>query len=182
MHCVFVCGDLPFQYVDDYFAQLGAERFRPVRNEALRHVDLYRYDNAWERDAADALPAFFTLEPLPDAAPRPGTQVLDFRRAADFAAVYLPGSANLPLAALRDGAELWRELDGLFADADADASGLVARLRAAQQVLTLCYDGDCARVANSVLRARGGFAALAHLALPRAPASQPSSPVVSVEA
>lgn len=31
--CVFMCCDLPFQYLDEYFDKLGPDKFRPVRNE-----------------------------------------------------------------------------------------------------------------------------------------------------
>ena len=59
-----------------------------------------------------------------------------------------------------------------------------------KRVLTMCYDGDSARVANSVLRAkgvnsdsiRGGYGALATVRLPDAGSAQQSTQVVSVEA
>lgn len=143
---------------------------------------------------------------------KPNTQILDFRRAIDFDAFHLPHSVNFPLQVLKDGAtrgspfadpvgdctmleELWLELEKLFTVKDKDgrrnpsAEALMAILRG-KRVLTMCYDGDSARVANSVLRAkgvdsesvRGGFAALAKLHLPHTGSSQQSSRVVSVEA
>lgn len=33
IHCVFLCCDLPYQYVDEYFDKLGEEHFRPIVNE-----------------------------------------------------------------------------------------------------------------------------------------------------
>ncbi|KAJ9217559.1 hypothetical protein DTO166G4_741 [Paecilomyces variotii] len=48
IHCVFLCCDLPYQYVDEYFDKLGEEHFRPIVNENLVGVDKYRYDEAWE--------------------------------------------------------------------------------------------------------------------------------------
>ncbi|KAL1870381.1 hypothetical protein Plec18167_007515 [Paecilomyces lecythidis] len=48
IHCVFLCCDLPYQYVDEYFDKLGEEHFRPIVNENLVGVDNYRYDEAWE--------------------------------------------------------------------------------------------------------------------------------------
>ncbi|KAM4066221.1 pyridoxal-phosphate dependent enzyme [Hirsutella rhossiliensis] len=230
INCVFMCCDLPFQYLNEYFDKLGPEKFRPVRNERLRHVDLYRYDDAWEREAMDALSTFFTLHPTNsrDTAlclagncvdelervlvAKPNTQILDFRRAADFNAFHLPNSVNIPLEVLKNGAtrgspfadpvgdctmleELWLELERLFTIKDKDgvrnpsAEALMAILRG-KRILTMCYDGDSARVANSVLRAkgvdsqsvRGGFAALAKLHLPDTGSSQQSTRVVSVEA
>lgn len=32
-HCVFLCCDLPYQYISEYFQKLGAEEFPPIRNE-----------------------------------------------------------------------------------------------------------------------------------------------------
>lgn len=210
VHCVFMCSDLPYQYLNEYFATLGPEKFRPLRNEKLRHVDLYRYDDSWELQALPALSSYFNIHPLGShdtvlsladqldkaLTARPNTQVLDFRRSSDYDAFHLPNSVNIPLDALRDGAsrgspfaniaddcdmleEVWLELEELFTIKDkngkrnASAEALMALLRG-KKVLTLCYDGDTARVANSVLRAksvnaesiRGGYAALSELQMP----------------
>lgn len=32
IHCVFVCCDLPHQYLDGYFERLGEEAFHPIAN------------------------------------------------------------------------------------------------------------------------------------------------------
>lgn len=32
-HCAFICCDLPYQYVDDYFDKLDDASFHPIRNE-----------------------------------------------------------------------------------------------------------------------------------------------------
>ena len=32
IHCVFICCDLPYQYLDDYFVKLGESYFHPIRN------------------------------------------------------------------------------------------------------------------------------------------------------
>lgn len=32
-HCVFLCCDLPYQYISEYFQKLGDEQFPPIRNE-----------------------------------------------------------------------------------------------------------------------------------------------------
>lgn len=129
-------------------------------------------------------------------AAKPNTQILDFRRSSDYDAFHLPNSVNIPLEALRDGAargspfadpvgdcsmleEIWLELESLFTVKDAQgkrnpsAEALMAILKG-KNILTLCYDGDSARVANSVLRAKGvtadsikgGYASLANVQLP----------------
>ncbi|KAK4091598.1 hypothetical protein Purlil1_4028 [Purpureocillium lilacinum] len=228
INCVFMCCDLPYQYLNEYFEKLGPEKFSPLRNERLKNVDLYRYDDAWERDAMDALSSFFSLSPATQGSSlsfvdgvdelekalvaQPNTQILDFRRTSDYEAFHLPNSVSIPLETLRDGAacgspfanpaddcsmleELWLELEGLFTVKDKDgkrnpsAEALMAILRG-KRVLTMCYDGDSARVANSVLRAkgvnsdsiRGGYGALATVRLPDAGSAQQSTQVVSVEA
>jgi cysteine synthase len=33
VHCVFLCCDLPYQYMSDYYTKLGDERFPPITNE-----------------------------------------------------------------------------------------------------------------------------------------------------
>lgn len=32
IHCVFICCDLPYQYLDDYFVKLGESYFHPIQN------------------------------------------------------------------------------------------------------------------------------------------------------
>ena len=32
-HCVFLCCDLPYQYMDDYYTKLGEEHFPSIMNE-----------------------------------------------------------------------------------------------------------------------------------------------------
>ncbi|KAJ4143317.1 hypothetical protein NW765_000459 [Fusarium oxysporum] len=225
IHCVFMCCDLPFQYLNEYFQNLGPEKFSPLRNERLRNVDLYRYDDAWELDSLTALSNYFTIHPLGthdtvlsladqiDKAltPSANTQILDFRCSSDYDAFHLPNSVNMPLDALRNGPssgspfadpaddcamleELWLELESLFnikdkaGNRNASAEALMSILRG-KRVLTLCYDGDSARVANSVLRAkgveaeciRGGYSALAKLQMPCNDTCEVVSVPVSVE-
>ena len=33
IHCVFLCCDLPYQYIGEYFQKLGPENFHPIQNE-----------------------------------------------------------------------------------------------------------------------------------------------------
>ncbi|KAF3386517.1 putative siderophore biosynthesis protein SbnA [Penicillium rolfsii] len=166
VHCVFMCCDLPYQYISEYFQKLGAEEFPPIRNERLTKVDLYRYDEAWERDALEVLPHVYgsprplDQTPLSEITLKPLHQVLDLRQPADFNAWTLPSSINLPLSSLglytrspfSDPAVLeaqWVELEQIFGD-----ERLISDL-GSHHVLVVCYDGDTARVATSVLRAKG---------------------------
>ncbi|KAI2821099.1 hypothetical protein CBS115989_3166 [Aspergillus niger] len=166
IHCVFLCFDLPYQYVGDYFEKLGPERFPPIRNQNLAGVDLYRYDESWERSPAVLfteyyeLPRCFSSNLLSEMVLRPLCCVLDLRTAGDFGTWHLPGSVNIPLHSLdshtakpfsdADVLEAqWLELEALFSNAD-----VLGKL-SGHNVLMLCYHGDTARVASSVLRAKG---------------------------
>lgn len=134
--------------------------------QRLTKVDLHRYDEAWERDALDVLPQVYgsprSLEQslLSEISLKPQHRVLDLRKAADFRAWHLPESINLPLTSVSphtpspfsDAAVLeaqWVELEQIFHD-----DRLVSDLGTAH-VLVVCYNGDTARVATSVLRAKG---------------------------
>ncbi|CAG8908556.1 unnamed protein product [Penicillium egyptiacum] len=165
-HCVFLCCDLPYQYIDEYFQKLGEQQFHPIRNEHLKKVDLHRYDESWERDALEVLPQFYgsprslAQSPLSEIVLKPQNRVLDLRQQDDFHAWHLPGSTNLPLSSIgphspspfSDPSVLetqWLELEKIFKD-----DVLVSDL-GRHHVLVVCYDGDSARVATSVLRAKG---------------------------
>ncbi|OAA60866.1 cysteine synthase B [Cordyceps fumosorosea ARSEF 2679] len=182
INCVFLCCDLPYQYVNEYFDKLDDSCFPPVKNEELLNVDLYRYDEKWEWEASKALQGYFhvnseQMDLLTQRAPEPVTgeipslraalqprddaAVLDLRQPADFDRGRLPGSVNLPLA--QPGAaspfsdpailsRLWTELDGEFSSTG--NGELQGRLRG-RETLVVCYDGDSARVAASVMRAKG---------------------------
>lgn len=39
LHCVFVCCDCPYQYLDDYFEKLGEEHFHSIINKVRRKND-----------------------------------------------------------------------------------------------------------------------------------------------
>ena len=88
-------------------------------------------------------------------------QVLDLRQPNDFVAGHFPHATNLPLQSMESNLvpspfsepevleTQWLELEALFSQ-DARLAGLKGH-----QVLFLCYNGDTARVATSVLRAKG---------------------------
>ncbi|KAJ5412010.1 uncharacterized protein N7487_006369 [Penicillium crustosum] len=165
-HCVFLCCDLPYQYIDEYFQKLGEQQFHPIRNERLTKVDLHRYDESWERDALEVLPQFYgsprplAQSLLSEIVLKPQNRVLDLRQPDDFSAWHLPDSMNLPLSSVGpqspspfsdpDVLEAqWVELEKIFKD-----DVLVSDL-GRHHILVVCYNGDSARVATSVLRAKG---------------------------
>ncbi|KAF5562063.1 cysteine synthase A [Fusarium phyllophilum] len=194
INCVFLCCDLPYQYINEYFDKLGESYFPSIKNEDLLKVDLYRYDEKWERSASEALDAFFDVDrgALLDmvlADPKIGsvntvdlqsilrskqdTTIIDLRQPDDFNMFHLPSAVSMPF--VRDGTpspfsdaklleSLWKNLEEAFKTPGAELQSLLSGRR----ILLTCYDGDSARVATSVLRAkgyeadsiRGGFQAL----------------------
>ncbi|KAL5340855.1 tryptophan synthase beta subunit-like PLP-dependent enzyme [Aspergillus crustosus] len=178
-HCVFLCCDLPYQYIGEYFQRLGEEKFHPIKNENLTRVDLYRYDESWERSPIVLFTHFYetptshSQDLLSTLVLRPECYVVDLRTANDFSSWHLPGSVNIPLQTLdshttkpfSDPSVLeaqWLELEALLREKQ------VLDTLQNQHVLVICYNGDTARIATSVLRAqniqadslRGGYQAL----------------------
>ncbi|KAI1111350.1 tryptophan synthase beta subunit-like PLP-dependent enzyme [Nemania sp. NC0429] len=176
IHCVFLCCDLPYQYIEEYYEKLDDSRFPPIKNEELTKVDKYRYDEAWERDCADILHDFFEVKDMLSLicylrsagnlslhdvlAPKADVSIIDLRQSQDFASYNLPGSINLPAAQASSASPffapavmtaLWTQLENAFANPGKNLMNLSQDKR----VLVLCYDGDSARVATSVLRAKG---------------------------
>ncbi|KAK4174681.1 tryptophan synthase beta subunit-like PLP-dependent enzyme [Triangularia setosa] len=47
VHCVFLCADLPYQYMELYYAKLGEGEFPGIRNQCLLEVDQDPYDERW---------------------------------------------------------------------------------------------------------------------------------------
>lgn len=181
INCVFLCCDLPYQYIDEYFDKLGESYFPPITNQDLLKVDLYRYDEKWERSASEALDAFFDVDRgalldmvLADPKSghstainlqsilrsRPDTAIIDLRQPQDFKNFHLPSSINMPFvhdstpspfsdAKLLES--LWKALEDTFKTPKPEMRSLLQ----GKKVLLTCYDGDSARVATSVLRAKG---------------------------
>jgi cysteine synthase A len=122
----------------------------------LASVDSYRYDEAWELPAADAI-----TEYSKDDRATPSTVLIDLRKPDDFISSNVPGSYNLPLQSLNSSTSSpffdatilerqWKELNAMFSDNTISAYDLSDK-----NVGVICYDGDTARVATSVLRAKG---------------------------
>jgi rhodanese-related sulfurtransferase len=139
--------------ISEYFDKAPSSEFHPVKNINLFGVDTYRYDEAWELEADSPTLRSF-MEDL-------DTVLLDLRDARS-SEEWSPKPQNkfaMPLFTLSpDQAspfynsrllELqWRELDQIFAD------NIDSRLPG-KTVVALCHHGDTARIAASVLRARG---------------------------
>ncbi|KAK7554596.1 putative cysteine synthase B [Phyllosticta citricarpa] len=179
IHCVFLCCDLPYQYVGEYFEKLDSSHFHPIVDARLGAVDKYRYDEAWELTIEDALSRFFDVrmtsghaaaEDLPwNLEPRATTTVLDLRQPQDYSKWHLPGAINIPMQSVKaempsvffDSAvleEQWLEMEAFFsAQSQACTISGVSSLHD-RPILVVCYNGDTARVASSILRAKGMLA------------------------
>ena len=149
-------------------------------------VDLYRYDEKWERDASTVLRDFYEYTAPTNSTdtyglhaiivPKQDTRIIDMRHPSDFVHFSLPEAVNVPLSS-RDTPgpfadpsilrALWKKLDKTFKEPTDELKELLDGKR----LLLVCYDGDSSRVATSVLRAsgyeadsiRGGFRALEDL-------------------
>lgn len=87
--------------------------------------------------------------------------LLDLRKPDDFISSNIPGSYNLPLQSLGSNTpspffdaealeRQWKEIDNMLS-----LNTICAYDLAGKNVGVICYNGDTARVATSVLRARG---------------------------
>jgi rhodanese-related sulfurtransferase len=136
----------------------------------LTQVDKYRYDDQWEIDAPSALHSFFDAHASPLChASRPhicqlqlqrDAAIIDLRQPADFASFSFDGAINLPFVHANTPSpfsnsqvldDLWVRLDRRFKAPDREVREKIGSKR----LLVLCYDGDSARVATSVLQAHG---------------------------
>lgn len=124
IQAVFLCCDLPFQYVDEYFDKCDAALFPPIVNEHLFQVDQYKYSTSWVLDVASAqtmlvyprfagghveLPSPSELSSDPSESGsetsvqsagllRPA--IIDLRSRKDFGEGHLAHARNIPLASL----------------------------------------------------------------------------------
>lgn len=200
IHCVFICCDLPYQYMNEYFTILGEECFPPIENENLQKVDLYRYDSSWELALEEAITRFYdeldydsgvsdtegsstprsevSEDDFPSRVPRskgprfpttsthqlkPSSIMLDLRTSAEFEKFHLPGCTSFPVCATDgrspfDDAKVlenrWRDLEKAFGG-EVWSGALLEGLKGVERVGVVCRDGDTARVAVSILRAKG---------------------------
>ncbi|KKY16046.1 putative cysteine synthase [Phaeomoniella chlamydospora] len=181
--CVFLCCDLPYQYLDTYFEKLDKSDFDPISNSQLANIDQGTYDPAWELSGVDIMNINqgkpFVLgageEPLELASKNNApAAVLDLRQPGDFASSHITGSLNLALPSLHvetpspfDQVPIletqFKEIRDILSDPD-----LLIRLHRAKCVLVVCYTGETARLACSAMRCidieaysvRGGFHSL----------------------
>jgi cysteine synthase A len=127
-----------------------------ISDQSLAAVDLYRYDEAWELQPTEAIAQFAKGDPS-----KPSAVLIDLRKPDDFIASNIPGSYNLPLQSMNASTPSpffeadvlerpWKEIDSMLS-----ANTISAYDLAGKNVGVICYKGDTARVATSVLRAKG---------------------------
>lgn len=162
--CVFLCCDLPYQYISEYFQKVPSSEFHPIKNSNLTSVDVHRYDEAWELDVND--PELHDLLSNDEK-----TVLLDLRD-VESSQEWSPNPQSrnsskkgsrisIPLFTLSPNQESpfynarllelqWRELDQVFSGPlDSSLSG------PGKQVVSFCHFGDTARMATSILRSKG---------------------------
>lgn len=126
---VFLCCDLPYQYVDEYFTKCDSKLFKPIVNEHLFDVDQYKYSTSWILDipstltmlvyprfnlssntANQVLPELGQLDSDSDSSPSTPTTpsspgllrpaILDLRSRTSYSSSHLAHSRNIPLSSL----------------------------------------------------------------------------------
>ena len=150
--CVFLCCDLPYQYMGKYFDKLDESDFHPVTNDNLRHIDTDPYDPRWELTKADILEMAATTEG--------GLRLIDLRSSADalpmhedISPVPLPGLKADDPSPFDNNSVLEKQWYGL---GHLMKSGLLTRdVPKDVPAILLCYNGETSRLACSMLRGRG---------------------------
>lgn len=189
--CVFLCCDLPYQYMDTYFKKLGADDFHAITNANLRDIDQGQYDPRWELTPTEAASLdrdmIFKLCTNPMASHgfqnshvcrslSTSLKILDLRRREDFACSHISGSLNNGVSSLEPDTPSPFDSVPVLETQFESLVKLTSELRSSghfckrDTVLVLCYDGETSRLACSIMRqegieafsVRGGFQNLAN--------------------
>ncbi|KAJ4359612.1 uncharacterized protein N0V89_000167 [Didymosphaeria variabile] len=163
IECVFLCCDLPYQYLDEYFEKVPKADFPPIRGANLAKVDMYRYEEGWELKPQSAA--------LVNACSRDDSILVDLRATSDIGPLSYPKTGHtlrIPMRTLqRDQTspfhdsqileQQWKELADCF---DRKTSPYAEHLDVLQgkTAVIICYNGDTAWMATSILRANGVIA------------------------
>ncbi|KAF8876923.1 tryptophan synthase beta subunit-like PLP-dependent enzyme [Infundibulicybe gibba] len=143
INCVFMCCDLPYQYIDEYVEILGEEAFPPIRDLNLLDVDRYTYHPEAE------LTAYETYKKLSSSK---NALVIDIN--------HLPNSISLDISHVNQPnpfydsntmVDQWTKLNTRLSQNDAEfGQGLQNKT-----VVVVCYTGNTSKIGASVLRNRG---------------------------
>ncbi|KAF2257921.1 cysteine synthase B [Lojkania enalia] len=172
IHCVFIACDLPYQYIDAYFDKLDESWFPPIHQRHLTEVDHYNNYDDLEHDIGVVLAEFYdgtfsVNQPYEKWLLRREYTILDIRPSTEFVVTHLPGAINIPIKSLtaesaspwRDShvmATQWTELESIFGGGSLETASPIAQiLSQKKKVLLVCKNGDTARIAASILGAKG---------------------------
>ncbi|KAL8980139.1 MAG: hypothetical protein Q9205_004698 [Flavoplaca limonia] len=175
--CVFICCDLPYQYLDGYFDRLPESQFPPILNQVLLGCDQDKYSESWilsTRQAARMLSCSNQRKQrlreckrrsnqtrMADVRQRTfRTRFLDLRQREDFETEHIPQSMSSPLKSLTPAIRdlfgnpetlhmIWTGLQSKFIQGEKELSPKKL------PIVILCYDGDTSQMATSILRAKG---------------------------
>ena len=161
--CVFLCCDLPYQYMDKYFDKLDDADFHPVANDHLRYIDTDYYDPRWELTKAEVVEMIAAAKSARQAeqaniAGRP--RFIDLRSGpnilsahSDTHQVPLPGLSSSTPSPFDDVSALekqWYAMRHLLKSGD-----LTRGLPKTAPLVVVCHNGESSRLACSMLRGRG---------------------------
>ncbi|MCJ1265025.1 hypothetical protein MMC22_004900 [Lobaria immixta] len=175
--CVFICCDLPYQYMDDYFDKLNEDKFPPIINKILLSCDQDKYNESWVLKPIQAKQMLSCngqgkqrLQVCNHRSCRgqlscsknrtSQTTFLDLRQRKDFETGHIRRSLSSPLK------DLSPTMQDVFGNTDALHKlwkGLQIKFDGGEKILgskklaviVLCYDGEISQMATSILRAKG---------------------------
>ncbi|TVY82428.1 Cysteine synthase [Lachnellula suecica] len=169
--CVIPCCDLPYQYMDTYFKKLGEEDFWPISNLSLKEIDQGTYDPAWELSKVEAIRLHndkpFDVCQLGNdlrvckESTSSSISLIDLRQNRDFKCSHIFGSRNLHLKSLDPNTPSPFDevsiLEAQFRELEDSINELFStgQSRRATPILVLCYNGETARLASSIMRQKG---------------------------
>lgn len=175
-HCVFICCDLPFQYIGEYFEKVDDDSFPPIHNEVLLDSDRYRYDDSWEMGEAEANKLILdqdagtilhltnkegnTRTTLPNLAFNRNWEVLQVQLSTLYKSKHIREDSDTemmgkdshyqcPFANPDLLSDQWKELDCLFHPSSIHFNKLK------KTTLVICPTGSTSRIASSILNNHG---------------------------
>ncbi|VUC23400.1 unnamed protein product [Clonostachys rosea] len=161
--CVFLCCDLPYQYMDKYFEKLTADAdFHPIENKELMALDQGPYSPEWELTLEQAVAIANLRQSI---LTRDGDGyiaqdtclVVDLRAASDFNSLHISGSINRPLDSLESDTDSPFNQKSVLCAQAREIECIAKDLSTGNRVpiLVVCYHGETSRLACSILRHRG---------------------------
>ncbi|KAG8723357.1 hypothetical protein FRC09_003683 [Ceratobasidium sp. 395] len=171
--CAFIVCDLPYQYINEYVFKLGESAFPPIRNAELLDVDTYPYGVDWKISAKSAQRkiGLYRAPLTPPSSPtqsevstdeddKPVT-VIDLREIGSRPVLHAFNVQHFPVCSASSPnpfsdpptlAHQWKMMELQLGVSEAGSLGQDLKRKV---VILLCYAGQTASIAASVLRNRG---------------------------